>query len=170
MKIYNDNCENITIEEIDIDSLTPDSVKIILQINEEEEIQKEYEFPLSTSEITINDGVLTINNSFFSTTPLPLKDGIYHIKIIFEEGENFHIYKNCAFIDCNTQCLVSYVTGKSLKSGEVDVEDKAVVINMLYYALQHGSNCGCNCEELQDIYNKLKKELSDNINTDSCGC
>lgn len=173
MKITNQDCLELSITDLPIEGIEYESVKVVVNINDSIEISKTYPYPLDTDEISMEGNDVTLHNNFFYNSEVvkDLGDGIYTISLIFKEGDDYHVYKNCIYIDCRIKCLLTFVTSKSLnKDSKTSIQEKAVVINMLQYALTEGSNCGCNCEELQDIYDKLMDEISETINTDDCGC
>lgn len=169
MKTISENCKELVISDLDLTGLsTAEKLTITVNINKTESFTKTYDLPLDTSEIVISGGVLTLKESFFGKD---LVDGIYHIQVNIKTEDVFKVEKGCSFIDCKIKCLVSTHTGKSLdKDSKLLEQEESLMINLLYLALKEGSNCNCNCDELQDIYDKLIKELQLNLNDNECGC
>lgn len=107
---------------------------------------------------------LMIEPSFF--TMLNFQDGVYSFDITYTTSDNNIIQeKNCFFLDCNTACTVST---KLQELEKVKDEKNATNIFLLHYTLTEGSNCGCNCDELCEIFTKLCKTL--NSSSCLCGC
>jgi hypothetical protein len=133
-----------------------------------------FEFTLSSVPVTNYFTFLPLNNAFFDgdtllLTPaffnmLNFQDGIYTIELTYINSEGSVITeKNCFFLDCNTACTVST---KIKELQEASNEKNATNIFLLHYTLTEGSNCGCNCDELCEIFTKL----CNNLNSSSCLC
>lgn len=171
MKIYSEKCENIILTELNSEEISlSEELTVLIVVNEKPSISKTYSLPLvPNEEIEFIDDDLVIKDKFFLGSII--EDGIYHIKLILKKGDEFLVDKNCAFIDCRISCLLSEITSRSLKTYEkLSESEEVILLNMLLYSLKEGSNCGCNCNELQEIFNKLIKEINININTNECGC
>jgi hypothetical protein len=112
----------------------------------------------------VNNYMLYIAPSFFSL--LNFVDGIYSFTLTFNaNGQVITTESNCFFFDCETKCKVSTKLNELL-----DCNKTATNIFLLHYTLTEGSNCGCNCEELCIIFNKLCSELGTNQTCVTCGC
>lgn len=101
---------------------------------------------------------LYISPAFYNIDTLI--DGVYKVKIkATKENGTWVEEENCAFIDCETKCKVAdFVT--AFLSLNVEDKDEALFVTMSHYALINGSNCGCNCKELCDLYFNLYEILS----------
>lgn len=121
----------------------------------------------------IENNILYIKPQLFGFDKL--KDGVYSFQLTLISAEPVEtvVESNCAFIDCTLKC------GLSNKLYKIDDKDKAEVneattFAMLHYTLTHTSNCGCNCEELCEIYKQLVKYVDDTDYLTSqlsdCGC
>ena len=117
-----------------------------------------------------------INNLFFTANSMVMSpqyfggnefvDGIYSVELTFTtESGNIITEKNCFFLDCKTACEVSTKLKELQKIKEVE---NATNIFLLHYTLTEGSNCGCNCSELCELFRKLCLEL--NSSSCLCGC
>ncbi len=81
-------------------------------------------------------------------------DGIYKVTIVYsEEGGDSVIEANCAFIDCSTSCKV----GARLQ----DLLDDDTDLHLIHYGLVNADNCGCNCDEMCELFRKLNQLLQD---------
>lgn len=108
-------------------------------------------------------GSLLLSPEFFSQGNA-FQDGVYTITLTYINLEgNIITETNCFFLDCNTACTVST---KIKELQEASNEKNATNIFLLHYTLTEGSNCGCNCEELCEIFRKL----CTNLNSSSCLC
>lgn len=111
-----------------------------------------------------NSNVMYISPLFFNMTTFV--DGIYSFTFRFvNKLNNIVTESNCFFFDCETKCKVSTKLNELL-----DCNKTATNIFLLHYTLTEGSNCGCNCEELCTIFNKLCSELGINQTCVTCGC
>ena len=112
----------------------------------------------------VNNYMLYIAPSFFSLDKFI--DGIYSFTLTFKSADGFIITEsNCFFFDCETKCKVSTKLEELLNCNKA-----ATNIFLLHYTLTEGGNCGCNCEELCTIFNKLCSELGTNESCANCGC
>ncbi len=105
-----------------------------------------------------------VSPSFFELLTFP--NGIYSFVLTFttEAGDIITI-NNCFFFDCETKCVVSQKIEELLNCNKT-----ATNIFLLHYTLTEGSNCGCNCDELCVIFNKLCSELNLSESCSNCGC
>lgn len=127
--------------------------------------KKEF-FTFNTNEesFIVNEN-LHITPSFFDMENF--MDGIYKFKIrLTKQNGSWIEEKMCFFMDINTKCKVSRKIESII---EDDIEGNN--IHMAHYALVNASNCGCNCNELCELYKYLLNLLgeSKDKNTD-CGC
>lgn len=131
------------------------------------------EFPYTaTPKITFGATSITIWPAFFGLTEFT--DGIYKFEVkIYEIGQGTTLESNCIFIDITFKCKVAallknIITENKTKSGE----KLSTTAHILHYALFNGSNCGCNCEEMCQVFtylNDLLSNLDPQIFVD-CGC
>lgn len=125
----------------------------------------------SSTVFIVADGIL-ISPSFFEETLLT--DGVYKITLKFLKDDNSYVLEtNCAFVDIETKCQVAAVLQNILKESLVKGTEKvSTVIHLLHYGLINGSNCGCNCVELCQVYRELVSllETVDPNITNDCGC
>lgn len=121
-----------------------------------------------------SNGDLLIHWKFFDSVEGvvdSLIDGVYnvHIKIdhTSEEtgGNGYETETMCAFIDILTKCLVATTITGLLNGTSKDAEN----VHLLHYALINGSNCGCNCADLCEIYTEILKLTIDSTVV-PCGC
>lgn len=134
-------------------------------------------FEVLTSTITTYNyfTYLPISNGFFDSSSLLLsplfygmgntfQDGVFTIELTYTTASgNIITEKNCFFLDCVTACTVST---KIKELEQASNEKNATNIFLLHYTLTEGSNCGCNCSELCEIFTKL----CNNLNSSSCLC
>jgi hypothetical protein len=95
-------------------------------------------------------------------------DGVYSIQIrISPVGGGYTQIANCTFVDITYKCRLATLLEDVIKS-----EDPGTTAHILHYALVNGSNCGCNCDELCDIFAALSETLSSYnvIPRNECGC
>ena len=112
---------------------------------------------ITSDSILINSEVLSVDN---------FEDAIYSVELIIIDGHrNTITEKNCYFFDCITKCQVA----SKLNEFITDTEE-TTTIHMLHYGLINGSNCGCECNELCNLFEYLQKLLGINITTSDCGC
>lgn len=100
-------------------------------------------------------------------------DGVYKIDVRFNKGVGYTLISNCIFVDIDTKCQVAAVIQNILgENTRLGAEKPSTVIHILHYALVNGGNCGCNCDEMCDVYRELKQlltEIDPQILND-CGC
>lgn len=139
----------------------PLNITPVSLITEYEEIYFGY-FPIVG--MFYNSNYMYIAPSFFSLEEFV--DGIYSFTVSFNTKDNTITNEaNCFFFDCETKCKVSTKLGELMNCNKT-----ATNIFLLHYTLTEGSNCGCNCDELCAIYNKLCSELGTNESCSNCGC
>lgn len=96
-----------------------------------------------------------------------LLDGIYTIKVELITTNNEYISEtSCSFVDVNIKCLLSSTMEKLLS----DDKDLAMLLHATHYALTNASNCGCNCEELNNLYEFIYRHLKEDDNDKGCNC
>lgn len=114
-----------------------------------------------------SEGNLYISSELFGLDKF--KDGIYKIKVRTEKKDDTWTEdEGCIFIDIDTKCKVAKKIEDILKKDE-DATD----IHMAHYALINGSNCGCNCNDLCELFKYINKVLGNPIettNSDDCDC
>jgi len=109
-----------------------------------------------------NSNMMYIAPSFFSSEQFT--DGVYSFSItLISKDQVITTESNCFFFDCKTGCEVST---KIKELEEASNPKNATNIFLLHYTLTEGSNCGCNCDELCEIFRKL----CNNLNSTSCLC
>lgn len=112
----------------------------------------EYFYFIGENSIIINNNKLYIKPTFFSNG---LTDGIYTVNIkIINPDNSYLIQEICIFVDCNIKCQIAQLLDKLIKD---DVTTNNLYL--IHYALINASNCGCNCEEMCDIFKYLTEEL-----------
>lgn len=173
-QFFNDNFGVIIQQDYTYDPITGECVYIIYDLPDS--IKPKY-FEIESSFVTTYTyfNFLPITNGFFDADALLLspdffaqgnafQDGVYTITLTYIDlNGNIITETNCFFLDCNTACLVST---KIKELEEASNEKNATNIFLLHYTLTEGSNCGCNCEELCEIFRKL----CTNLNSTSCLC
>ena len=95
-------------------------------------------------------------------------DGVYSITVkIYPIAGGFTQEANCTFVDVDYKCRLALLLEDVIKN-----QDPGTTAHLLHYALVNGSNCGCNCEELCEIFAALTELLGTyNIPiTNDCGC
>lgn len=101
-------------------------------------------------------------------------DGIYKIQITLTKIDNtgFIVFSNCLFVDVTFKCRVASLIKDILRENEnlQDSEKISTLAHILHYALTNGSGCGCNCEELCEVFNALSGILITINPTTDCGC
>jgi hypothetical protein len=123
--------------------------------------------PDTTYFVVLADSI-QVKPGFFASTPL--KDGVYHFDVKAFKNDNTYTYEeNCSFIDITYKCKVA-ATIKTL----LDKSEDGLVasnVHVLHYALTNGSNCGCNCTEMCNIFRELTKLIIPvKLQNQSCGC
>lgn len=119
------------------------------------------------SNIFVSGSAFVIPPSFFGfNNESNLPDGIYEFEITFTtDTGDLIIESTCFFLDCNIKCEVS----KRLKE-LLNCNKSGTNIFLMHYTLTEGSNCGCNCTELCEIYKRLCTSLGDDETCTNCGC
>lgn len=170
---------------IDTDPPTYIKVQITAKINCGSDVVVSYLFSESLTDDThkfyfTNNTLdkLIIFPSFFGITEF--KDCIVRFDIKMfksdEEGNitGYVLISNCAFIDVTYKCRVAALLQNIIsenKNGN-DNEKVSTITHLLHYALFNGSNCGCNCEELCDVFEELTSLIQgiDPQIINDCGC
>ena len=125
----------------------------------------------NTKNVYIQDSTLYILPQYFSGNEFA--NGVYKIIVEFTTATGYIIMQNCYFVDRNMACKVSSLLQNIVKENEnSDIEPIGTMAHLLHYALFNGSNCGCNCSEMCEIF-KVLQDLLDNVDTklvNDCGC
>lgn len=121
--------------------------------------------------VDIDSKILYLSVLMFS--PSMFTDGIYKVTIKFKKEAGGYIQvANCIFVDITFKCKVASLMDKIISENKTSSEKTSTIAHILHYALFNGSNCGCNCEDMCDIF----KQLSDILDTldltidNNCGC
>jgi len=151
-------CE-YTITDLPV-NITP----VSLLTNIEGDVQNIYFGYFPIEGMFFNSNLMYIAPSFFSLDKFV--DGIYSFTLTFNTKDNtITTESNCFFFDCETKCKVSTKLEELLNCNKT-----ATNIFLLHYTLTEGGNCGCNCDDLCTIFNKLCSELGTNESCLNCGC
>lgn len=116
------------------------------------------------------DGI-EIKPAFFNViTPNQIIDGVYYFNVkIFTTENNYHYEEDCAFMDITFKCKVAKYLDKLNDLGEDG--QVATNVHILHYALVNGSNCGCNCNAMCDVFKQLYDVLKPiTPQLQGCGC
>jgi hypothetical protein len=150
MEILNENCSSIRITSSILDSIPVGGVtKITVQLNCCSTL-------LDAVIVTPVSGAIVLPASIFGWTTI--KDGVYSIKVVITTlAQPTLTDSNCAFIDCDFKCELSKKLESLLAEDHTPEKQEALQYTMLHYALTTTSNCGCNCQELCDLYKQLYK-------------
>lgn len=124
------------------------------------------------SKYFIVENILYVRPSFFNLAIFV--DDVYKLTLRFTLGTSgYTLIENCIFIDITYKCKVAAYLKNILEENTnlADEEKVSTIIHILHYSLINGSNCGCNCTQLCEVFTELKKLLDntkpENIN---CGC
>lgn len=100
-----------------------------------------------------------------------LMDGVYKFSVKLFKTENTFVFEeSCAFIDITYKCKVAAYLDQLL---DTTTEDGVCAQNvtLLHYALVNGSNCGCNCVDMCNVFKELAKIIkTPNTQPQGCGC
>lgn len=132
-----------------------------------------------TKEYFLTDSAIYLRPDFFGQDTF--RDGIYSVKVIVSVTGGTMVDDNCAFIDCNFECNFSDKIQTLLSEDKTTEKFETIQYLMLHYALTSSSNCGCNCQDLCDLYKQLYKfTYGDNLTpiyksvqtnqSSDCGC
>lgn len=114
---------------------------------------------------------IEVKPAFFNVvSPNKIIDGVYHFNVkIFTTEDNYHYEENCTFIDLTIKCKVAtYLDALNDKGEDGEI---ATNVHILHYALVNGSNCGCNCTDMCNVYKQLYDILKPvTPQLQSCGC
>jgi hypothetical protein len=128
--------------------------------------------PLQVNEdIEFTSTGIKVKPAFFDIiTPNSIIDGVYSFTVrIYTTEENYTYEQNCAFIDMTFKCRVA----KYLDQLNDITEDGQIATNVhiLHYSLVNGSNCGCNCIAMCDVFKQLYDILKPiTPQLQGCGC
>lgn len=126
----------------------------------------------NTKNIYIENNILYINPQYFSNNSV-FVDGVYNITIKFNTTTGYTRISNCYFVDVTTRCKVASLLQNIIKeNSDSNTEKVSTIAHLLQFSLVNGSNCGCNCQEMCDVFTALQDILS-NIDTkllNDCGC
>lgn len=115
---------------------------------------------------------LYIRPIFFNSTVF--FDNVYkfNIKMVLTDS-GYTIIENCLFVDITYGCKVAGYLKNIIEENadKYDTEKVGTTIHLMHYALVNGSNCGCNCLQMCEVFGELKNLLDNSKpeNTD-CGC
>lgn len=136
-------------------------VKMIVTINGVDTEVYFGHFPLNNVFFSGTD--IYITSSFFGLTNF--QDAVYSFTLRYTTNGNIITESTCFFFDCETACRVSTRIKELMNCNK-----GATNIFLLHYTLIEGSNCGCNCDELCEIFTKLCQELGESDSCSNCGC
>lgn len=120
------------------------------------ETRNEFVISNNITYLITSEGIV-LTPSFYNTTEF--YPGIYSINIKLTTKSNIEIEdSNCAFIDCGNNCKIID------KVKDLKTEDDKKDLLLIHYAMVVGSNCGCNCEELNTLYSQFNKLLNSTNN------
>lgn len=118
-----------------------------------------------------DSGILYITPQLLSNETFV--DGVYKFDIKFSLASSSILIQNCIFVDILFKCKVAALMQNIMKENEkVGTEKVSTIIHWLHYSLVNGSNCGCNCDEMCEVFLGLRQLLLDldpQILND-CGC
>lgn len=131
------------------------------------------------SNVLITGDSILVAPGFFGLTDLT--DNVYSVTVRLNKGTPVTSWieeSNCAFIDILMNCKVASVLQNIVKEMATKVTEKVgSTMHLLHYSLINGSNCGCNCNELCEVFRQLDSMTTDYLNTYSgtskingCGC
>lgn len=115
----------------------------------------------------ISGNSIYINPTLFSASTFA--DGVYKITVRLNKTDGSYIEQNsCFFLDCVSKCKVATAIDNYIEN----TTDKSIAssfnnLHMIHYALTNDGNCGCNCNDLCDLYKYFTSQLD---NTIPCGC
>lgn len=96
------------------------------------------------------------------------RDSIIKLDIKFQQSSGYVLTSNCTFVDVTYSCKV----GSMLESLLSNLKETSGMMHLLHYSLTNGSNCGCNCPEMCEIFVELTRLLT-GISVgvlDDCNC
>lgn len=128
--------------------------------------------PLTTNPYILftADGIEVKPALFNVVSPSKIIDGVYHFNVkIFTDLNNYTYEEDCAFMDVTYKCKVAAyldTLNDISENGQI-----ATNVHILHYALTNGSNCGCNCVSMCDVFSQLAKLLAPiTPQIQGCGC
>lgn len=131
-------------------------------------------FTATANLLLLSPDSIRLNPTFFGLTELD--NGVYKVTVkIFEiSPAQTILISNCALVDIDVTCQVAAMLHNLI--GEYEdktlTEKPSIIAHVLHYALVNGSNCGCNCAEMCQVYDALIDILT-NIDPKllaDCGC
>lgn len=131
-------------------------------------------YGFADNKVFINGDGLFITPQLFDKASTELLDGIYKVTVkSINTQKGYKSETNCAFIDVKTKCKVaSLLQNLIIEANVKQSEGVSSITHLLHYSLVNGSNCGCNCDELCQVYSELCDILNrvDKSITNDCGC
>lgn len=137
------------------------------------------ELVINTTDILDNTKNVYIENNILYIKPESIGgassfiDGIYDLSIKFNKESGYIKISNCYFVDVTFKCKVASLLQNIIAENKAgNTEKVSTIVHLLHYSLVNGSNCGCNCQELCDVFYGLS-DLLLNIDTklvNDCGC
>lgn len=124
----------------------------------------------TTDILKLADG-LRVNLSFFSQTEF--LDGVYQLTVKLYKEDSTITLSNCIFVDKTIKCKVAATLNNILEENDnKNIEQPASSLHLFHYALVNGSNCGCNCDGMCEVYAEVVKLLAtiDPKIFEDCGC
>lgn len=90
------------------------------------------------------------------------RDSVVKLEIKFQQPLGYIVISNCTFVDVDYSCKVATTLESLLdeSKGNSLLEKTSTMIHLLHYSLFNGSNCGCNCQEMCDIFVELTRLLT----------
>lgn len=125
----------------------------------------------TTKNVYIENNILYIKSQYFDSQSA-FMDGIYNISLKFNTTTGYVKIHTCYFVDVTIKCKVGSLLQNIIKENESNTEPVSTIAHTLHYSLVNGSNCGCNCTEMCDVFNALL-DLLENVDTklvNDCGC
>ena len=143
----------------------PPSIRPVKIVIDRNGLQEEVFFSyVASTNFYIAGSQFVIEPSFFGLQEFV--DGVYGFELVFNTTLGATVVESsCFFYDCETKCKVSKKLEDLLKCNK-----SATNIFLLHYTLTEGNNCGCNCEEMCEIFIKLCEKLGDDKTCTACGC
>lgn len=123
------------------------------------------------SDFYVDSNILYIKPTLFGLTSFV--DGVYKFTISFTTTTGYIRIANCTFVDITLKCKVATFIKNILNESKNVVNEKVgTLVHLLHYSLVNGSNCGCNCVEMCEVYTELVNLLSgiDPQVLEDCGC
>lgn len=143
----------------------PSSIRPVKMVIERNGIEEEVYFSFfPATNFFVAGSQFVINPSLF--TLQEFVDGVYSFELVFTTTAGSTIIEsNCFFYDCETKCKLSKKLDELLECNK-----SATNLFLLHYTLTEGNNCGCNCDEMCQIFLTLCEKLGDDKTCTACGC